>query len=151
VRNTLFVAALAAIVVVVFTSVRAYGRAGWYMALDNDQVTLFQGREEGVLWVKPAARRTYPVTRTMLTKEWQAKLDAHIPFTTRAAAEQWFALLYVNPDAVDRGTTTTTTTTTVATTTTTTVATTTTTAPSTTTATAPPTDAPTAAPTTVGA
>ena len=120
VRNTLFVGVLAAIAVVVFTSVRAYGQTGWYMTLHNDQVTLYQGREEGVLWVKPAARRTYPVTRSQLTQEWRDRLDGHIRFTSRPAAEQWFTLLYANPDAVDRGTSTTTTTTTATSTTTTT-------------------------------
>ncbi len=150
IRNALFVAVLAAIAVVVFTSVRAYGRAGWYMTLHNDQVTLYQGREKGVLWVEPVARRTYPATRSQLTQDWRDKLDAHIPFTSRAAAELWFTLLYANPDAVNRGTTTTTST--AATTTTTVAATTTAAVPLPTTALAPPTAPPalTEAPTTTG-
>lgn len=120
IRNVAFLAVFLVVLGFALGSIQAYGRAGWYMTFRNDQVTLYQGRAEGLLWVKPVAKATYPLTRTELTPDWQAKIDQQITFTSREAAERWYGLLAANPDAVPRlaGTTTTTT---GATTTTTTV------------------------------
>ena len=99
VRNMVTLAALAAIVAVVLGSIQAYGRAGWYVTFRGDAVTLFQGRPDGVLWVKPQAKLTYPATRTQLTAAWQDRIERRINFTSRAAADRWYALLSTNPDA----------------------------------------------------
>lgn len=110
IRNVAFLAVFLVVLGFALGSIQAYGRAGWYMTFRNDQVTLYQGRAEGLLWVKPVAKATYPLTRTELTPDWQTKIDKHITFTSREAAERWYGLLAVNPDAVPRlaGSTTTT-------------------------------------------
>ncbi len=99
VRNLVTLAALAAIVFVVLGSIQAYGRAGWYVTFRGDAVTLFQGRPDGVLWVKPQAKLTYPAKRNQLTAAWQDRIERRINFTSRAAADRWYALLSTNPDA----------------------------------------------------
>lgn len=102
IRNGSFLAVFLVVLGFALGSIQAYGRAGWYMTFRNDQVTLYQGRAEGLLWVKPVAKATYPLTRTELDAGWQQKIDAHITFTSRAAAERWYGLLAANPDAVPR-------------------------------------------------
>jgi len=141
-RNIVFAIALVAILGTAFGAIQAYGRAGYYVTFRQDRVTLYRGRPEGLLWVKPYARATYPsLRREQLTADWQTRIDGKITFTSRTAADRWFQLLSANPDAVP-SLSTATSTTTGATTTTTTLANTSTTTPTTsasaTTATAAP-------------
>ena len=156
-RNIVFVVALVGILGTAFGAIQAYGRAGYYVTFRQDRVTLYRGRPEGLLWVKPYARAAYPnLRRDQLTAEWQTRIDDKITFTSRAAADRWFQLLSANPDAVPAlsttaaATTTTTATTTSTSTTTNTSTSTTPTAPSTLVATAPAT-ATTPVPETAGA
>jgi PPM family protein phosphatase len=120
-RNVMFVVALVAILATAFGAIQAYGRAGYYVTFRQDRVTLYRGRPEGLLWVKPYARAAYPnLRREQLTAEWQTRIDDKITFTSRAAADRWFQLLSANPDAVPSLSTTTAATTTTTTTTATT-------------------------------
>lgn len=125
VRNGLFLAVFLGILVFAVLSVQAYGRAGWYVTSTDGSITLYQGRADGVLWVKPKAVSRFPLATSELSTEWQERLKGRIDFTSREAAQAWYQLLSANPDAVTRLATTTTTT--AATTTTTTPAATTTT------------------------
>lgn len=120
VRNVLFLAVLVGIVVFALLSVQAYGRAGWYVTGNEGSITLYQGRAEGLLWVKPKAVSRFPLAVSELSPEWQQRLTGRIDFTSREAAQAWYTLLAANPDAVPRLAATTTTT--AAPTTTTTVA-----------------------------
>ncbi len=120
VRNVAFLAVLVGIVVFALLSVQAYGRAGWYVTTREGQITLFQGRADGLLWVKPKAVSRFPLTTSELSADWQTRLAGRIDFTSRPAAERWYQLLAANPDAVPRLAVTTTTSTAPTTTTTTT-------------------------------
>jgi PPM family protein phosphatase len=120
VRNVAFFAVLAGIVVFALLSVQAYGRAGWYVTTTQGQITLYQGRADGLLWVKPKAVSRFPLTRSELSTDWQTRLTGRIDFTSRDAAERWYQLLAANPDAVPRLAVTTTTSTAPTSTTTTT-------------------------------
>jgi PPM family protein phosphatase len=120
VRSVLFVVAIIAILGIAFGAITYYGRSGYYVGFVGDQVAVFKGQRGGILWVDPTLEGTYPLRRDQLTPAWQQNLDRTISFTSRAAADDWFDTLRLNPAAVPPSVTTSATTTTVATDTTTT-------------------------------
>jgi hypothetical protein len=125
-RIVLFAALFVTIVAVALGGIGYYGRRGYFVTFSGSQVVVKQGQPGGVLWVKPTTARTLPLTRDDLSAKWQDRVASeNITFGTLAAAEEWYAAIAENPDAIPALATTTT----VATTTTTTVAPTTTIGP----------------------
>ena len=99
-RVVLFVFALVAIIAIALGGIAYYGRSGYYVGFNGNQVAVFKGQQGGVLWVKPTVDGTYPLQRSDLSETWQQNLDRTISFTSRAAADAWFDTLKANPAAV---------------------------------------------------
>jgi hypothetical protein len=96
----LFFVALVAIVAIALGGIAYYGRSGYFVGFNGNQVAVFKGQQGGVLWVKPTVDGTYPLQRSDLSPAWQENLDRTISFTSRAAADDWFNTLKANPAAV---------------------------------------------------
>jgi protein phosphatase len=114
-RVVLFFLALVAIVAIALGGITYYGRSGYFVGFNGNQVAVFKGQQGGILWVKPTVDGTYPLQRSDLSPAWQQNLDRTISFTSRAAADDWFNTLKANPAAVPALTSTSATTATTAT------------------------------------
>jgi hypothetical protein len=116
--------------------VQYYGGAGTHVGFSGDQVTVFKGRNGGVLWVKPSVLHKSALTKAKLSAEAQKQVSATVSFTDQKAADAWIDALAKNPNLAP-GNVPPTTTTVAPTTTTTVPPTTTTIAPTTTTVAGP--------------
>ena len=131
IRAVVFALVLFGIIGTVIGAVQYYGGAGTHVGFSGDQVTVFKGRNGGVLWVKPSVLHKSALTKAKLSAEAQKQVAATVSFTDQKAADAWIDALAKNPKLAPGNVPPTTTT--VAPTTTTTVAPTTTTiAPTTT-------------------
>jgi PPM family protein phosphatase len=136
IRAVVFALVLFGIIGTVIGGVQYYGGAGTHVGFSSDQVTVFKGRNGGVLWVKPSVLHKSALTKAKLSAEAQKQVAATVSFTDQKAADAWIDALAKNPNLAPGNVPPTTTT--VAPTTTTTVAPTTTTiAPTTTTVAGP--------------
>jgi hypothetical protein len=135
-RAVVFVLLLLGVLAVAFGGITYYGRHGFYVGFRGDDVAVFQGERNGLLWLHPTVEQTYPLRRQDLSPDWQQKIADTRSFTSRTAADLFVQTLASNPAAVPALATTTTP-----------VPPTTTTIPTTVPTTPPPTPAPTSAPT----
>jgi PPM family protein phosphatase len=126
-RVALFVLLILGVIGGAFATIQWYGRSTYYVGFDGDDVTIFQGRPGGVLWIQPervAGADIERIERDDLIPRDEAAVEAGHEVSSLDDAETYVSRL---------GTTTTT-----SSTTTTTSTTSTTTAPPDTTATAGP-------------
>jgi PPM family protein phosphatase len=132
IRAVVFALVLLGIIGTVIGGVQYYGGAGTHVGFSGDQVTVFKGRNSGVLWVKPSVLHKSALTKSKLSVEAQKQVAATVSFTDQKAADAWIDALAKNPNLAP-GNVPPTTTTVAPTTTTTVPPTTTTIAPTTTT------------------
>jgi PPM family protein phosphatase len=132
IRSAVFALVLFGIIGTVIGGVQYYGGAGTHVGFSGDQVTVFKGRNGGVLWVKPSVLHKSALTKAKLSAEAQKQVAATVSFTDQKAADAWIDALAKNPNLAP-GNVPPTTTTVAPTTTTTLPPTTTTIAPTTTT------------------
>ncbi len=132
IRAVVFALVLFGIIGTVIGGVQYYGGAGTHVGFSGDQVTVFKGRNGGVLWVKPSVLHKSALTKAKLSPEAQKQVAATVSFTDQKAADAWIDALAKNPNLAP-GNVPPTTTTVAPTTTTTVPPTTTTIAPTTTT------------------
>ena len=132
IRAVVFALVLFGIIGTVIGGVQYYGGAGTHVGFSGDQVTVFKGRNGGVLWVKPSVLHKSALTKAKLSPEAQKQVAATVSFTDEKAADAWIDALAKNPNLAP-GNVPPTTTTVAPTTTTTLPPTTTTIAPTTTT------------------
>ena len=134
IRAVVFALVLFGIIGTVIGGVQYYGGAGTHVGFSGDQVTVFKGRNGGVLWVKPSVLHKSALTKAKLSPEAQKQVAATVSFTDEKAADAWIDALAKNPNLAPGNVPPTTTTVAPTTTTTTTLPPTTTTiAPTTTT------------------
>ena len=133
IRAVVFALVLFGIIGTVIGGVQYYGGAGTHVGFSGDQVTVFKGRNGGVLWVKPSVLHKSALTKVKLSPEAQKLVAATVSFTDEKAADAWIDALAKNPNLAPGNVPPTTTTTVAPTTTTTLPPTTTTIAPTTTT------------------
>jgi PPM family protein phosphatase len=136
IRAVVFALVLFGIIGTVIGGVQYYGGAGTHVGFSGDQVTVFKGRNGGVLWVKPSVLHKSALTKAKLSAEAQKQVAATVSFTDQKAADAWIDALAKNPNLAP-GNVPPTTTTVAPTTTTTVPPTTTTIAPTTTTVAGP--------------
>jgi len=110
-----FVVLLLAIAGTAIGAIGYYGRSGYFVGFEGDNVAIYKGRPGGLLWLDPTVEATYPVTRDMLPDNRVAQIADGNEFENRASAEA-----YVENVSDQATTTTEATTTTVSGTTTTT-------------------------------
>jgi protein phosphatase len=58
----LFLFVLIAIVAAALFAISVYARGSYYVGLDNDRVTIFQGRVGGLLWFDPTVKQRTDLT-----------------------------------------------------------------------------------------
>lgn len=85
-RVALFVVALVAVLAVGVWAVAFYGRAGYYVGLDRDSVTIYKGRPGGLLWINPTvAQRTDLKAAQVLPAELPGLRSGHTEPSLAAA------------------------------------------------------------------
>jgi len=133
---------VAALLIASFAAFAAWARRGYYLQFDDDVVTVYKGRTDGLLWFAPTEENTGP-SRAVLTDESIDLIEERPRFDTRSGAADFIReeLSTIPPTTVAEPTTTTTTELVIAPTSTV-AATSTTAAPATTRVTTPPTTEP---------
>jgi serine/threonine protein phosphatase PrpC len=85
-----FVLALgvAAVLILGFAILAAWARSGYFVAFDeNDQVVIYQGRRDSVLWFDPTREAVGPYSRDELDDASIALVEDRIEFESQASAE----------------------------------------------------------------
>jgi PPM family protein phosphatase len=98
IRGVVFALVLFGIIGTVIGGVQYYGGAGTHVGFSGDQVTVFKGRNGGVLWVKPSIVRKSTLTKAKLSAEAQKQVSATVSFTDEKAADAWIDALSKNPN-----------------------------------------------------
>jgi len=100
----LFWSALGGIVLAVLVVFAAYGRTGYFVGFQGDDVVVLKGRPGGVLWFNPTVEARTTLTRSDLTEAFALEITGEPTFSESSAAQT-----YVNGirDEVQPNTTTT--------------------------------------------
>ncbi len=100
----LFWSALGGIVLAVLVVFAAYGRTGYFVSFQGDDVVVLKGRPGGVLWFNPTVEARTTLTRSDLTEAFALEITGEPTFSESSAAQT-----YVNGirDEVQPNTTTT--------------------------------------------
>ena len=100
----LFWSALGGIVLAVLVVFAAYGRTGYFVSFQGDDVVVLKGRPGGVLWFNPTVEARTTLTRSDLSDELALEIAGEPTFSESSAAQT-----YVNGirDEVQPNTTTT--------------------------------------------
>jgi protein phosphatase len=100
----LFWSALVGIVLAVLVVFAAYGRTGYFVGFQGDDVVVLKGRPGGVLWFNPTVEARTTLTRSDLTEDFALEITGEPTFSESSAAQT-----YVNGirDEVQPNTTTT--------------------------------------------
>jgi protein phosphatase len=100
----LFWSALGGIVLAVLVVFAAYGRTGYFVSFQGDDVVVLKGRPGGVLWFNPTVEARTTLTRSDLSDELALEITGEPTFSESSAAQT-----YVNGirDEVQPNTTTT--------------------------------------------
>ncbi len=99
---------VAAVLVAGFAAFSAWARRGYYLQFNDDVVTIYKGRTDGVLWFAPTEENTGP-TRDVLTDESVDLIEDRPRFGTRTEAAEFIReeLSTIPPTTVPETTTTT--------------------------------------------
>ena len=95
---------------------RRYARSTYYVGFAGDQVAIYKGRPDGVLWFKPTLRERKPLTRAEVPAIYLADVEKGKQVDSKAAADRYVTNLrdkHLEEEAAGRPTSTTTPTTTV--------------------------------------
>ena len=118
-RVALFAVLVVAVLVAAAGAVGWYARNTYFVGLDGDQVVVFQGKPDGVLWFDPTVDRRTDLTTDDLTPEARDDVARGIEFSSVEEADAY--LERVGPTSTTSTTSTSTSTTTSTTTTATTL------------------------------
>jgi PPM family protein phosphatase len=97
IRAVVFALVLFGIIGTVIGGVQYYGGAGTHVGFSGDQVTVFKGKNGGVLWVKPSIMHKSALTKAKLSADAQKQVSATVSFTDEKAADAWIDALAKNP------------------------------------------------------
>jgi protein phosphatase len=70
-KSVLFLFALLAVVAGALFAIGVYARGAYYVGLDHDRVTIFQGRPGGLLWFKPTVKQRTDLTAANVPPAYQ--------------------------------------------------------------------------------
>jgi protein phosphatase len=105
-RVILFTLLLVAVIGGAFATIQWYGTSTYYVGFDGDEVTIFQGRPGGLLWIDPTLEDGTGILREEVPERYVPSLEAGHQVPSLARANQ-----YVSNIERDIAATTTTTTT----------------------------------------
>ena len=84
-----FVILLVAVVVGTFAAIGVYARSTYYVGFAGDQVAIYKGRPDGVLWFKPTLRERKPLTRAEVPAIYLADVEKGKQVDSKAAADRY--------------------------------------------------------------
>jgi len=84
-----FVVLLVAVVVGTFAAIGVYARSTYYVGFAGDQVAIYKGRPDGVLWFKPTLRERKPLTRAEVPAIYLADVEKGKQVDSKAAADRY--------------------------------------------------------------
>ena len=85
----LFWSALVGIVLAVLVVFAAYGRTGYFVSFQGDDVVVFKGRPGGVLWFNPTIEARTTLTRGDLTDSLALEIAGEPTFSESSAAQTY--------------------------------------------------------------
>lgn len=85
----LFWSALGGIVLAVLVVFAAYGRTGYFVGFQGDDVVVLKGRPGGVLWFNPTVEARTTLTRANLTEELALEIAGEPTFSESSAAQTY--------------------------------------------------------------
>ena len=104
-RTLIFVLLLAALVVGAFAAIRWYNMNSYFVAVDNNELVIYQGRIGGFLWYNPTAIDRTAVTTADVPSVYLGALDAGVEESSPQAARTYVSnlvatrLQQLNPNA----------------------------------------------------
>ena len=88
-RVAAFLGALVLLALVALGGALWYGRNTFYVTLDQDQVTIFKGRQGGFLWLDPTVEARFPVSGAQVPPAEWGRVTAGVEFSSREEAETY--------------------------------------------------------------
>jgi hypothetical protein len=85
----LFWSALVGIVLAVLVVFAAYGRTGYFVGFQGDDVVVLKGRPGGVLWFNPTVEARTTLTRSDLSDELALEIAGEPTFSESSAAQTY--------------------------------------------------------------
>jgi protein phosphatase len=85
----LFWTGLVGIVLAVLVVFAAYGRTGYFVGYDGNDVVVYKGRPGGVLWFDPTVEAKTTLTENDLTDELAEEIAANPTFSNAASAQKY--------------------------------------------------------------
>jgi protein phosphatase len=85
----LFWSALGGIVLAVLVVFAAYGRTGYFVSFQGDDVVVLKGRPGGVLWFNPTVEARTTLTRSDLSDELALEIAGEPTFSESSAAQTY--------------------------------------------------------------
>jgi protein phosphatase len=85
----LFWSALGGIVLAVLVVFAAYGRTGYFVSFQGDDVVVLKGRPGGVLWFNPTVEARTTLTRSNLTDSLALEIAGEPTFSESSAAQTY--------------------------------------------------------------
>jgi protein phosphatase len=85
----LFWAGLVGIVLAVLVVFAAYGRTGYFVGYDGQDVVVYKGRPGGVLWFDPTVEAKTTLTEEDLTEELAEEIAGNPTFSNAASAQKY--------------------------------------------------------------
>jgi protein phosphatase len=85
----LFWTGLVGIVLAVLVVFAAYGRTGYFVGYDGQDVVVYKGRPGGVLWFDPTVEAKTTLTEADLTEELAEEIAGNPTFSNAASAQKY--------------------------------------------------------------
>ena len=88
-RVVLFVLLLLGVIGGAFATIQWYGTSTYYVGFDGDEVTIFQGRPGGLLWIEPTLEDGTGILRDEVPERYVASLEGGHQVPSLARANQY--------------------------------------------------------------
>jgi len=92
-RLGLFVGTVLLVLAILVSSVVAYARSAYFVGLDDEQVVIYRGRPDGVLWFDPTVEETLDITVSALETEDLVEVSEGVEFDSIDDARDYASTL----------------------------------------------------------
>jgi serine/threonine protein phosphatase PrpC len=110
-RVLLFVLLVLAVIGGAIATIQWYGTSTYFVAFDGEELVIYQGRPDGILWIEPELEERTGIERSEVPERFLPRIDAGNEQPTLAKARLLVANIQADIDDEASGTITTTTTT----------------------------------------
>lgn len=108
-RVLVFVLLIVAVIGGAIATIQWYGTSTYYVSFEDDEVVIYRGRPDAVLWVDPEVVETTGITRDDVPARYVDALESGQEHSSLAEAEAYVANIARDIEELDEGATTTTT------------------------------------------